>query len=50
MKKTSMLVFAVSFLLYAHSRPLAQEKTLLPVTYSATNANMLSLWVAKDAG
>lgn len=28
----------------------AQDKLVLPVTYSATNANMLSLWVAKDAG
>ena len=50
MRKTSLVLFAVSFLLYAHSRPLAQEKTLLPVTYSATNANMLTLWVGKDAG
>ena len=50
MRKTSLVLFAVSFLLYAHSRLLAQEKTLLPVTYSATNANMLSLWVDKDAG
>src|ERR1043165_2741498 len=28
----------------------AEEKLVLPVTYSATNANMLTLWVAKDAG
>ena len=50
MRKTSLVLLAVSFLLSAYSRALAQEKTLLPVTYSATNANMLSLWVAKDAG
>jgi NitT/TauT family transport system substrate-binding protein len=28
----------------------AQDKFVLPITYSATNANMLSLWVAKEAG
>ena len=50
MRKTSLVLLAVSFLLSAYSRAPAQEKTLLPVTYSATNANMLSLWVAKDAG
>jgi len=50
MRKISTVLFAVSFLLCGYSSLLAQEKTLLPVTYSATNANMLSLWVAKDAG
>jgi ABC-type nitrate/sulfonate/bicarbonate transport system substrate-binding protein len=50
MRKISTVLFAVSFFLCGYSSLLAQEKTLLPVTYSATNANMLSLWVAKDAG
>ena len=45
-----MLVFVVIFFFCGDSKSLAQEKTVLPVTYSATNANMLSLWVAKDAG
>jgi len=49
MKKSSVLVVVLGFLLCGHSSP-AQDKIVLPVTYSATNANMLSLWVAKDAG
>ena len=50
MRKTSIVLFAVSFLLCGHAKSPAQDKIVLPVTYSATNANMLSLWVAKDAG
>jgi NitT/TauT family transport system substrate-binding protein len=50
MKKSSILVFVLTFLLCGHSHAPAEDKIVLPVTYSATNANMLSLWVAKDAG
>jgi NitT/TauT family transport system substrate-binding protein len=50
MKKSSVLLFVLGFLFYGHSQSPAQDKIVLPVTYSATNANMLSLWVAKDAG
>ena len=50
MRKTPLLVFTVIFLFCGCARSLAQKKAILPVTYSATNANMLSLWVAKDAG
>jgi NitT/TauT family transport system substrate-binding protein len=50
MKKSSILVFVLTFLLCGHSQAPAEDKIVLPVTYSATNANMLSLWVAKDAG
>ena len=50
MRKTSLLLFAVGFLLCGYAKSFAQDKIVLPVTYSATNANMLSLWVAKDAG
>ncbi|HEV8724055.1 MAG TPA: ABC transporter substrate-binding protein [Candidatus Binatia bacterium] len=50
MKKISILLFVVSLVLCGYSKSLAQDKIVLPVTYSATNANMLSLWVAKDAG
>ncbi|HEY2918693.1 MAG TPA: ABC transporter substrate-binding protein [Candidatus Binatia bacterium] len=50
MKKSSILVFVLAFLLCGHSHAPAEDKIVLPVTYSATNANMLSLWVAKDAG
>jgi NitT/TauT family transport system substrate-binding protein len=50
MKKSSVLVVVLGFLLCGHSPSPAQDKIVLPVTYSATNANMLSLWVAKDAG
>jgi NitT/TauT family transport system substrate-binding protein len=50
MKKSSISVFVLTFLLCGYSRSPAQDKIVLPVTYSAINANMLSLWVAKDAG
>jgi NitT/TauT family transport system substrate-binding protein len=50
MKNSSVLVVVLGFLLFGHSPSPAQDKIVLPVTYSATNANMLSLWVAKDAG
>jgi NitT/TauT family transport system substrate-binding protein len=50
MKKTPVFLFALGFLFCAHPQAIAQDKIVLPVTYSATNANMLSLWVAKDAG
>jgi NitT/TauT family transport system substrate-binding protein len=36
--------------LCGYSNSIAQDKITLPVTYSATNANMLSLWVGKEAG
>jgi len=50
MRKGFSFVFIVAFFLCGYAQSSAQEKTALPVTYSATNANMLSLWVAKDAG
>jgi NitT/TauT family transport system substrate-binding protein len=50
MKKSAISVFVLTFLLCSHSQSPAQDKIILPVTYSAINANMLSLWVAKDAG
>jgi NitT/TauT family transport system substrate-binding protein len=49
-KQLFTILVAASCLLSGGLRALGQEKTALPVTYSATNANMLSLWVAKDAG
>src|SRR5439155_8397827 len=50
MGKSSILLFVVSLVLWGYSKSPAQDKIVLPVTYSATNANMLSLWVAKDGG
>jgi NitT/TauT family transport system substrate-binding protein len=50
MRKMSILSLVVSLFLCSYSKSLAQDKIVLPVTYSATNANMLSLWVGKDAG
>jgi hypothetical protein len=50
MKQVSTLLFGVSFFLCSYSKSLAQYKIVLPITYSALNANMLSLWVGKDAG
>ena len=50
MRKSSILLFVLSLLLCGYSKSLAQDKIVLPVTYSATNANMLSLWVGKDGG
>src|SRR5918994_6203645 len=44
------IVLVISFFLCSSSNSPAQDRTVLPVTYSATNANMLSLWVGKDAG
>jgi len=49
MRQVSILV-AIGFFLCGSSNSPAQDRTVLPVTYSATNANMLSLWVGKDAG
>ena len=49
MQKSISLLFFV-FALTAAPEARAQDKIVLPVTYSATNANMLTLWVAKDAG
>jgi len=49
MQKSISLLFFV-FALAAAPEARAQGKIVLPVTYSATNANMLTLWVAKDAG
>ena len=50
MRKRLIFFFAVTFVLFSHETAAAQDKIVLPVTYSATNANMLSLWIAKDAG
>jgi NitT/TauT family transport system substrate-binding protein len=50
MRKSSILLFVLNLVLCGYSKSLAEDKIVLPVTYSATNANMLSLWVAKDAG
>jgi NitT/TauT family transport system substrate-binding protein len=49
MKKYSLAACLLAAICAA-SHSAAQDKLVLPVTYSATNANMLSLWVAKDAG
>jgi NitT/TauT family transport system substrate-binding protein len=48
-KKISFVLFPLALLAGA-AELRAEEKLVLPVTYSATNANMLTLWVAKDAG
>src|SRR5262249_52053494 len=48
-KKISFALFLLALLAGA-AELRADEKLVLPVTYSATNANMLTLWVAKDAG
>jgi NitT/TauT family transport system substrate-binding protein len=50
MGKSAIILFVFSLVLCGYSKSLAQDKIVLPVTYSATNANMLSLWVAKDGG
>jgi NitT/TauT family transport system substrate-binding protein len=50
MKKTSIVLFVSTLVFCGHLQSPAQDKIILPVTYSAINANMLSLWVAKDAG
>src|SRR4030095_3890943 len=50
MRLISILLFVVSFFLCSYSRSLPQDKIVLPITYSAINANMLSLWVGKDGG
>ena len=50
MKTFSALFSLVIWLFSAHPTVLAQDKLVLPVTFSAFNANMLSLWVGKDGG
>jgi NitT/TauT family transport system substrate-binding protein len=50
MRKKSINLLIVSLILCCYSKSPAQERTVLPVTYSAINANMLSLWVGKDGG
>src|SRR5262245_51597384 len=50
MGQISIFLFVVSLILCGYSKSLAQDKMVLPITYSAINANMLSLWVGKDAG
>jgi NitT/TauT family transport system substrate-binding protein len=50
MKTPSTFLAVAIFLLFSHANLRAEEKVVLPVTFSAFNANMLSLWVAKDAG
>ena len=50
MGQISIFLFVVSLILCGYSNSLAQDKMVLPITYSAINANMLSLWVGKDAG
>jgi len=47
-KSISLLFFVFALAVAPEAR--AQDKIVLPVTYSATNANMLTLWVAKEAG
>lgn len=49
MKKISLFVFLL-LVFPGAAEVRAEDKLVLPVTYSATNANMLTLWVAKDAG
>src|SRR4051812_31693318 len=49
MTRLSFLLI-VLFVFCADLQIRAEDKIVLPVTYSATNANMLSLWVGKDAG
>jgi NitT/TauT family transport system substrate-binding protein len=49
MKKFVMLGFTLAFFLCAGARTSAQDKFVLPVSYSAPSAAMLPLWVAKDA-
>src|SRR5262245_9231953 len=50
MRPISVLLLVVSLIFGGYSKSLAQDKMVLPITYSAINANMLSLWVGKDAG
>jgi ABC-type nitrate/sulfonate/bicarbonate transport system substrate-binding protein len=50
MRTRSTFLAAAIFLVFSHATIRAEEKVVLPVTFSAFNANMLSLWVAKDAG
>src|ERR1041384_505905 len=49
MRRRATLLFLV-FAFAAAAELRAQDKVVLPITYSAINANMLSLWVGKDAG
>src|SRR5215468_7440508 len=50
MRQISVLLLVVSLIFGGYSKSLAQDKMVLPITYSAINANMLTLWVGKDAG
>jgi len=50
MRTFSMLLAVIIFLFSGYPTVVAQDKLVLPVTFSAFNANMLSLWVGKDAG
>ena len=50
MRTFSAVLSLVIWLFSAHPKVLAEDKLVLPVTFSAFNANMLSLWVGKDAG
>src|ERR687891_1032245 len=50
MRTLSKLLSLVICLLFSHPNILAEDKLVLPVTFSAFNANMLSLWVGKDVG
>jgi len=50
MKKSFIVFLPFVLILCSLFNSSAQEKIVLPVTYSATNANMLSLWVGKDGG
>src|SRR5438105_1555295 len=50
MKTPSTFLAVAIFLLFSQANLRADDKLVLPVTFSAFNANMLSLWVAKDAG
>jgi ABC-type nitrate/sulfonate/bicarbonate transport system substrate-binding protein len=47
--RLKVILFSVALLLSSSQAP-AQEHATLMVSYAAVNANMLNLWVAKEAG
>src|SRR5437870_1221277 len=50
MRTFSVVLSLVIWLFSAHPKVLAEDKLVLPVTFSAFNASMLSLWVGEAAG
>src|SRR5262245_22003032 len=50
MRQISILLLVLSLIFGGHSKSLAQDKIVPPITYSAIDARMLSRWVGKDAG